>query len=225
MIVAILGTGLYLQSKLRLMPILRIGTGFGLLWQGRRTGPESEGEISPFAALMTCLAATVGTGNIAGVATAIALGGPGALFWMWMTALVGMATKFCEVVLAVEYREVDEKGEHIGGPMYAIKNGLGKKWAWLGTAFALFGGIAGFGIGNMVQANGIADVMQASFGVPTWLSGVDFDGLDWAGHPRRDQADRASRRDARADHDRRATSPAHCTSWLVMLRRSLPPFP
>lgn len=172
MIVAILGTGLYLQFKLQLMPILRIGTGFGLLWQGRRTGPESEGEISPFAALMTCLAATVGTGNIAGVATAIALGGPGALFWMWMTALVGMATKYCEVVLAVEYREVDEKGEHLGGPMYAIKNGLGKKWVWLGTAFALFGGIAGFGIGNMVQANGIADVMQATFGIPTWLSGV-----------------------------------------------------
>jgi AGCS family alanine or glycine:cation symporter len=172
-----LGTGLYLQSRLRLMPILRLGTGFGLLWQGRRTGPESEGEISPFAALMTCLAATVGTGNIAGVATAIALGGPGALFWMWMTALVGMATKYCEVVLAVEYREVDEKGEHIGGPMYAIKNGLGRKWAWLGTAFALFGGLAGFGIGNMVQANGIADVMQASFGVPTWLSGIILMGL------------------------------------------------
>ena len=172
MIVAILGTGLYLQSKLRLMPILRIGTGFGLMWQGRRAGPESEGEISPFAALMTALAATVGTGNIVGVATAMALGGPGALFWMWMTALVGMATKYCEVVLAVQYREVDEKGEHVGGPMYAIKNGLGTKWAWLGTAFALFGGIAGFGIGNMVQANSISAVMQASFGAPVWLTGL-----------------------------------------------------
>ena len=172
MIIAILGTGLFLQYRLRLMPIFRIGTGFKLLWGGRRAGPESEGEISPFAALMTALAATVGTGNIVGVATAMALGGPGALFWMWMTALVGLATKYCEVVLAVQYREVDEKGEHIGGPMYAIKNGLGTKWAWLGTAFALFGGIAGFGIGNMVQANSITAVMQASFGAPTWVTGL-----------------------------------------------------
>ncbi|HEX2170984.1 MAG TPA: sodium:alanine symporter family protein [Dehalococcoidia bacterium] len=172
MIIAILGTGLFLQYRLRLMPIFRIGTGFKLLWGGRRAGPESEGEISPFAALMTALAATVGTGNIVGVATAMALGGPGALFWMWMTALVGMATKYCEVVLAVQYREVDEKGEHIGGPMYAIKNGLGTKWAWLGTAFALFGGIAGFGIGNMVQANSISSVMQASFGAPVWATGL-----------------------------------------------------
>jgi alanine or glycine:cation symporter, AGCS family len=172
MIIAILGTGLFLQYRLRLMPIFRIGTGFKLLWGGRRAGPESEGEISPFAALMTALAATVGTGNIVGVATAMALGGPGALFWMWMTALVGMATKYCEVVLAVQYREVDEKGEHIGGPMYAIKNGLGTKWAWLGTAFALFGGIAGFGIGNMVQANSITAVMQASFGAPAWVTGL-----------------------------------------------------
>jgi alanine or glycine:cation symporter, AGCS family len=172
MIIAILGTGLFLQYRLRFMPIFRIGTGFKLLWEGRRAGPESEGEISPFAALMTALAATVGTGNIVGVATAMALGGPGALFWMWMTALVGMATKYCEVVLAVQYREVDEKGEHIGGPMYAIKNGLGTKWAWLGTAFALFGGIAGFGIGNMVQANSITGVMQASFGAPVWATGL-----------------------------------------------------
>ena len=172
MIIAILGTGLFLQYRLRLMPIFKLGTGFRLMWEGRRSGPESEGEISPFAALMTALAATVGTGNIVGVATPMALGGPGALFWMWMTALVGMATKYCEVVLAVQYREVDEHGEHIGGPMYAIKNGLGKKWTWLGAAFALFGGIAAFGIGNMVQANGITAVMQASFGVPVWVTGL-----------------------------------------------------
>jgi AGCS family alanine or glycine:cation symporter len=172
MIIAILGVGLFLQIRLKLMPIARLGTGFKLMWEGRRAGPESEGQISPFAALMTTLAATVGTGNIAGVATAIFLGGPGALFWMWCTALVGMATKYCEVVLAVEYREVDDKGEHAGGPMYAIRNGLGKRWAWLGTAFAIFGGIAGFGIGNMVQANAIAEVMQATFAVPHWLSGI-----------------------------------------------------
>ena len=121
---------------------------------------------------MTCLAATVGTGNIAGVATAIFLGGPGALFWMWCTALVGMATKYCEVVLAVHYREKDERGEHVGGPMYAIKNGLGKKWLWLGTAFAIFGGFAGFGIGNMVQVNSMAAALQTTFNVPLWVTGV-----------------------------------------------------
>ncbi|MDF1586207.1 alanine/glycine:cation symporter family protein [Marinimicrococcus flavescens] len=172
MIVAILGTGLYLQIRLQLLPLRRLATGFRMLWQGRRAGPAEEGEISPFAALMTCLAATVGTGNIAGVATAIALGGPGALFWMWCTALVGMATKYAEVVLAVNYREVDEKGEHVGGPMYAIRNGLGRRWAWLGGAFALFGGLAGFGIGNMVQANSIADALDASFGMPAWLTAL-----------------------------------------------------
>ena len=100
---------------------------------------------------MAALVATVGTGNIAGVATAIAIGGPGALFWMWMTALVGMATKYAEVLLSVHFRETDEHGEQMGGPMFAIKNGLGRRWAWLGAAFALFGGLAGFGIGNMVH--------------------------------------------------------------------------
>ena len=122
---------------------------------------------------MTALAATVGTGNIAGVATAIALGGPGALFWMWMTALVGMATKYSEVLLAVHYREVDDHGEHVGGPMYAIKNGLGQHWRWLGAAFALFGGLAGFGIGNMVQSNSHRRRRRdASFGVPVWITGI-----------------------------------------------------
>lgn len=91
---------------------------------------------------------------------------------MWCTALVGMATKFSEVVLAVHYREKDERNEHVGGPMYAIKNGLGKRWAWLGAAFALFGGLAGFGIGNMVQVNSMADALEVSFGVPDWVTGV-----------------------------------------------------
>jgi AGCS family alanine or glycine:cation symporter len=121
---------------------------------------------------MTTLAATIGVGNIAGVATAIALGGPGALFWMWMTALVGMATKYAEVVLAVHYRERDADGRWVGGPMYAIRRGLGPHWAWLGSAFALFGGLAGFGIGNMVQANSIAAAMQTSFGVTPLVTGV-----------------------------------------------------
>ena len=172
MIILILGTGLYLQIRLGFMPILRIPQGFRMIWGSRTAGTRAEGEISPFAALMTALSATVGTGNIAGVATAIAVGGPGALFWMWMTAFVGMATKYAEVVVAVKYREVDDKGEHAGGPMFAIKNGLGKQWRWLGTAFAIFGGLAGFGIGNMVQANGIASAVHNAFGVDTWITGI-----------------------------------------------------
>ncbi|MCQ4258274.1 alanine/glycine:cation symporter family protein [Stutzerimonas stutzeri] len=172
MLVLILGTGLFLMVMLKFMPLVRIGTGFALIWRGRTKGDEATGEISPFQALMTCLAATVGTGNIAGVATAIFLGGPGALFWMWCTALVGMATKYCEVVLAVHYREKDDRGEHVGGPMYAIKNGLHKRWLWLGGAFAIFGGFAGFGIGNMVQVNSMALALQATFSVPLWLTGI-----------------------------------------------------
>ncbi len=172
MLVLILGTGLFLQARLKLMPMLRIGTGFRMIWKGRRPTAGVAGEISPYAALMTALAATVGIGNIAGVATAIAIGGPGALFWMWMTALVGMATKYAEVLLAVHFRETDDRGEQTGGPMYAIKNGLGPRWRWLGAAFAVFGGIAGFGIGNMVQSNSIAEVMNASFGVSPWASGI-----------------------------------------------------
>ena len=172
MLVLILGTGLFLMVMLKFMPLVRIGTGFALIWRGRTKGDEDTGEISPFQALMTCLAATVGTGNIAGVATAIFLGGPGALFWMWCTALVGMATKYCEVVLAVHYREKDDCGEHVGGPMYAIKNGLGKRWLWLGGAFAIFGGLAGFGIGNMVQVNSMALALEATFSVPLWVTGL-----------------------------------------------------
>ncbi|WP_112873482.1 alanine/glycine:cation symporter family protein [Paracoccus endophyticus] len=172
MIVLILGTGLYLQIRLRFMPLRKIGYGFRMVWQSRRPDSEADGEISPYAALMTALSATVGTGNIAGVATAIALGGPGAVFWMWMTAFVGMATKYAEVVVAVQYRQLDDQGEHAGGPMYAIKNGLGRRWGWLGTAFALFGGLAGFGIGNMVQSNSIAEAMGNAFGLPSWITGV-----------------------------------------------------
>ena len=171
MLVLILGTGFYLQVRLRGMPVLRIPAGLRLVWNGRG-GDEAHGEVSPFAALMTCLAATIGVGNIAGVATAVALGGPGAVFWMWMTALVGMATKYAEVVLAVHYRERDAKGRWVGGPMYAIRNGLGKRWAWLGTMFAVFGGLAGFGIGNMVQANSIAAAMETSFSLSPTVTGV-----------------------------------------------------
>ncbi|MEW8625257.1 MAG: sodium:alanine symporter family protein, partial [Candidatus Thiodiazotropha sp.] len=157
MLVLILGTGLFLMIGLKLMPLARLRYGFQMLWGGREG--RGEGEITPFNALMTSLSATIGTGNIAGVATAIALGGPGALFWMWCTALVGMATKYAEAVLAVRYREVDENGNHVGGPMYYIKNGLGNKWTWLGTLFAVFGALAGFGIGNTVQANSVAQAL------------------------------------------------------------------
>ena len=172
MLVLILGTGLYLQLRLLGMPIRRIGSGLGMVWRGRDVDPSLPGEVSPFSALMTCLAATIGVGNIAGVATAIALGGPGAVFWMWMTALVGMATKYAEVVLAVHYREQDAHGRWVGGPMYAIRNGLGRRWAWLGTVFAVFGGLAGFGIGNMVQANSIAAAMNSSFGISNATTGI-----------------------------------------------------
>ncbi|MBW0148293.1 alanine/glycine:cation symporter family protein [Marinobacter arenosus] len=173
MLVLILGVGLFLSLGLKLMPILKLGAGFRLMWQGRKaTGAETEGEIPPFQALMTALSATVGTGNIAGVATAVFLGGPGALLWMWLTALVGMATKYSEAVLAVRFREVDERGAHVGGPMYYIRNGLGAKWAWLGVLFAVFAAIAAFGIGNTVQANSVADVMEASFDIPHWVTGL-----------------------------------------------------
>jgi AGCS family alanine or glycine:cation symporter len=170
MLVLILGTGFFLMVGLRLMPLLKLGYGFRMLWSGRHGA--GEGDITPFNALMTSLSATIGTGNIAGVATAIAIGGPGALFWMWCTALVGMATKYAEAVLAVKYREVDERGNHVGGPMYYIKNGLGDGWIWLGVAFAVFGGLAGFGIGNMVQANSVADALEATFQIPEWQTGA-----------------------------------------------------
>jgi AGCS family alanine or glycine:cation symporter len=185
----LVGTGVFLTIGLGFMPLRRIGYGFALLWQGR-TKTTAAGDISPFNALMTALSATVGTGNIAGVATAIALGGPGAVFWMWVTALVGMATKYAEAVLAVRYREVDERGRYQGGPMYYIKNGLGEKWRWLAVLFALFGTVAAFGIGNTVQANSVAHAVGESFSFPELATGailaaftavVLIGGIKWIG--------------------------------------------
>ncbi|KAA1194925.1 alanine/glycine:cation symporter family protein [Photorhabdus heterorhabditis] len=170
MLVGLLGVGLFMQIRLSLLPIRKLGTGFKLLFE--RNHQRGEGQISPFNALMTALSATIGTGNIAGVATAVVLGGPGALFWMWITALVGMATKYSEAVLAVRFREIDKNGHYVGGPMYYIKNGLGEKWVWLGTLFAIFGSLACFGIGNTVQANSVADVLQSNFGVSTMVTAV-----------------------------------------------------
>lgn len=172
MLVLILGTGLVLMIGLRAMPILKLAYGMKMMWRGREKNQQDEGEISAFNALMTSLSATIGTGNIAGVATAIFLGGPGALFWMWITALVGMATKYSEAVLAVHFRETNENGEYVGGPMYYIKNGLSSRFAWLATAFALFGALAGFGIGNTIQANSVADVLQTNIGLSPLLTGV-----------------------------------------------------
>lgn len=170
MLVGILGIGLFMQFRLAFLPIRKLGTGFKLLFE--KNDKRGEGQISPFNALMTALSATIGTGNIAGVATAVVLGGPGALFWMWMTALVGMATKYSEAVLAVRFREVDKYGNYVGGPMYYIKNGLGKNWVWLGTVFAVFGSFAGFGIGNTVQANSVADVLESNFGISTTITAI-----------------------------------------------------
>jgi AGCS family alanine or glycine:cation symporter len=173
MLVLILGTGLVLMIGLKGMPITKLTYGMKMLWRGRDISKQAgEGDISAFNALMTSLSATIGTGNIAGVATAIFLGGPGALFWMWMTALVGMATKYSEAVLAVHFRETDKNGNKIGGPMYYIKNGLSRRFAWLGTAFAVFGAMAGFGIGNTIQANSVADVLASNLGVPPLITGI-----------------------------------------------------
>ena len=164
-------TGLYLMLGLGFQPLLRIGFGFRAAITSIRDN-RGDGDVSAFKSLTTALAATIGTGNVAGVAGAIAVGGPGAVFWMWLIALVGMATKYAESLLAVHYREVDELGEHVGGPMYFIRNGLGQKWAWLGWLFAFFGALAGFGIGNGVQSNAMAEALQNSLGVPPLITGI-----------------------------------------------------
>ncbi len=175
MLVLLLGTGIYLSIGLKGMTIVRIPYAFKQLFKGRKG--SGEGEISPFNALMTALSSTVGMGNIAGVATAVGIGGPGALFWMWCTALVGLATKYAEAVLAVNYRETDKLGNKVGGPMYYIKNGLGAKWKWLGGMFALFGALAGFGLANTVQSNAVSQVLEGDFNVPTLVSGLVMSGL------------------------------------------------
>ena len=162
----ILGTGVYFTIGLRGISITRIPEALRLLFSGEARGnARGEGEISPYAALMSALSATVGVGNIAGVATAIHLGGPGALFWMWVTALVGMGTKYAETFLAVTFREFVQ-GNFLGGPMYYIKLGLGPKWVWLGVGFALFGSLAALGVGASVQANAVSDMLRATFNLP-----------------------------------------------------------
>ena len=175
MLVLLVGTGIWLTLILR-------GLQFGMLFYALKQafrphpkkddGSDHEGDVSHFGALMTALSATIGTGNIAGVATAVVTGGPGAVFWMWITAIFGMATKYGEGVLAVKYRVTNGKGEMSGGPMYYIENGLGKKWKWLAFLFAFFGVMASFGIGSTVQANSVAQAVHSSFGIDTWITGV-----------------------------------------------------
>ena len=161
MMALLLGVGIFLTVGLRFISVVKVGYGFKQLFK-KRSGEAAEGEVSPFAALMTALSSTIGTGNIAGVAAAIAIGGPGAIFWMWITAIVGTATKYSEGVLAVRYREVDANGNRVGGPMYYIKNGLGPKWMWLAGTFAVFGIVGSLSTGNAVQANSIGDALVST---------------------------------------------------------------
>jgi alanine or glycine:cation symporter, AGCS family len=169
LIALLVGTGIYLTFLLKGLQFRKL---YHSLWLAlvKRKEENSEGDISHFQALMTALAATVGTGNIAGVATAIAIGGPGALFWMWITGLFGMATKYAEAVLAVKYRIKDKNGNMSGGPMYYLANGMNLKW--LGALFAVFAAVAAFGIGNMVQSNSVADAVKYSFNIPVEATGI-----------------------------------------------------
>ncbi len=181
LIILLIGTGIYLTIRvgflqMRLLPYsLKLAFSF-------KQDKNSEGDISHFQALMTALAATVGTGNIVGVATAVVLGGPGAIFWMWISAFFGMATKYAEAILAVKYRIVDENGQMSGGPMYYLERGLKQKW--LGVLFAVFGALAAFGIGNLVQSNAVSTVVKTTFNVNEWVTGlalVIFAGLSIIG--------------------------------------------
>ena len=170
LIILLLGTGIYLTIMLRGIQFRALIPSLYLALIKRKEKESSEGDITHFQALMTALSATVGVGNIAGVATAIAVGGPGALFWMWVTGLFGMATKYSEAVLAIKYREVDRFNTMSGGPMYYISKGLGLKW--LGVIFAVFASIAAFGIGNMVQSNSVAKGLESTFGIEPWATGI-----------------------------------------------------
>ena len=166
MIILLLGTHIFLTFRLRL-PQRKLITGIKL---SIKKDASAEGDVSQFGALATALAATIGTGNIIGVATAVALGGPGAVLWCWLTGIFGMSTKYAEGLLAVKYRVKSKDGRMYGGPMYALERGLNMKW--LGILFAIFTALASFGIGCTVQANSIALMAQETFGIPTWIAGI-----------------------------------------------------
>ncbi len=170
MMVLILGVGVYLSVSCGFPQFTHfIHIMKNTLGKAFEKTEKKEGSVSPFKAMCTALAASIGTGNIAGVSGAIAIGGPGAVFWMWVSALLGMCTKYAEVTLSIKYRERNEAGEWVGGPMYYIKNGLGKNWKWLGAVFAVFGALAAFGIGNMTQVNTIASTVNTAIAefIPT----------------------------------------------------------
>ncbi len=183
--VLLLGTGLYMMVRLGGRPLIRFFPALKEVWAGRK-GTGEEGAITPWQALSTALSGQVGTGNLAGVATAIVLGGPGAIFWMWVTAIFGMALAFSESSLAVKYREVDEYGRINGGPMYYIKNGLGKKWNWLAILFCIGTLISAMATGSMIQSNSIREAAQEvasssfNFALPSWVVGVVIAGLVFA---------------------------------------------
>ena len=175
MLVLLVGTGIFLTIRLRFLPWRNLGYALhSVLSKEARTTKRGTGDVSPFSALMTALAATIGTGNIIGVATAMFAGGPGALVWMWISACFGLTSKFSECMLAIKYRETNEKGEMSGGPMYTMKNAFKNKAFGhsMGFLFALFTVLASFGIGNMTQANSISGSLTETFGVPSWITGI-----------------------------------------------------
>jgi len=170
MVIVLFGVGLMFMVRLKFYPILKLPAAFAGLF---RKNTEGSGEISPFAALSTALSGQVGTGNLAGVATAITLGGPGAIFWMWITAIIGMALAFAEGSLAIRYRDVDANGHYRGGPMSYIMRGLGKNWGWLAILFCIGTLVSSISTGNMIQANGMADAMTGLFGLGQLGAGID----------------------------------------------------
>ncbi|HGH0839404.1 TPA: alanine/glycine:cation symporter family protein [Staphylococcus pseudintermedius] len=171
-LILLTGTGLFLTFVLKGMQFTKLIHAFKLAFVPNKKEAESEGDISNFKALMTSLAGMIGNGNIAGVATAVTLGGPGAIFWMWVVGLLGMTTKYAEALLAMKFRVQNYKGEYSSGPMYYIEKGLGHRFKFLAIAFAIFGAFAALGIGNSVQSNTIADVMTNSFNVSGFITGI-----------------------------------------------------
>jgi AGCS family alanine or glycine:cation symporter len=170
-IVLLLGAGIFLTTRLRIIQVRKVSHALAIV-AGYYDDPKDKGEISHFQALTSALSATIGIGNISGVATAIHYGGPGALFWMWVTAILGCASKYAECTLSNHYREVHEDETVSGGPMYYIEKGMGKNWKWLAIIFAACAVISSFGSGNAVQAFTVADSFRSDFGIPTWITGA-----------------------------------------------------
>ena len=215
-VIALLGAGAFLTVRLGFVQLRRLGHGFAVT-SGRYDDPDDPGDVSHFQALTTALSATVGIGNIAGAAWAIHYGGPGALFWMWMTALLGAATKFSEVTLAQRYRDVHpeahkHEGTVAGGPMYYIERGMGERWRWMAVFFAIALGFTAFITGNAVQANTLADTLESNFGTPQRRDRPARGGGGGRGHPRRHHPHREGDRDSRppdGEHLRLRRPPHH----------------